>query len=308
MNFLPPNGALHGSALDHLLRWNLDIVFWLFVAAQILIVLALILAPPRPQSAQPDGPPIRAASTLLAHVIPLLAITALYLWMLVTQPPPLGRQPRTRAPPPTAMKVEVTGVQFSGTSAIPAPTRLRRNSPHPRQRAHRQSPRPRPRRPARHRRHRLLDPHPPRRPPSRSPPARPGRHPRILHPRHAAQAERRSPASLCTFTSPRQHPATIHPLHPGLRTRPRTHAGQLRVVPQNQLAHRTRTKPQRRQSVADHERDSGARADRRHNGRNSSIAPSDDRSTRSLARATSRSRLQYSPRSSPSSPARCSRW
>ena len=42
MNFLPPNGALNGTALDHLLRLNLAIVFWLFVAAQILLVLALL--------------------------------------------------------------------------------------------------------------------------------------------------------------------------------------------------------------------------------------------------------------------------
>ncbi len=42
MNWLPPDGALRGIALDHLLGWNLSIVFWLFVAAQALLVVALV--------------------------------------------------------------------------------------------------------------------------------------------------------------------------------------------------------------------------------------------------------------------------
>ncbi|MGB9029948.1 MAG: cytochrome C oxidase subunit II [Acidobacteriaceae bacterium] len=109
MNFLPPNGALHGSALDQLLRWNLDIVFWLFVAAQILIVLALITRL-RARPAQPeDAHPRR--TYLLVHIIPVLAITALYLWMLVSSHR-LWAASREQNPAAHPIKVEVTGVQF----------------------------------------------------------------------------------------------------------------------------------------------------------------------------------------------------
>jgi cytochrome c oxidase subunit 2 len=42
MNWLPPNGALDGVRLDQLLHWNLAVMFWLFVAAQALLVAALL--------------------------------------------------------------------------------------------------------------------------------------------------------------------------------------------------------------------------------------------------------------------------
>ena len=109
MNFLPPNGALHGSALDHLLRWNLNIVFWLFVAAQILLVLALITRL-RARPAQPEDVHPRR-TYVLVHVLPLLAITALYFWMLVSSHRlwAAGRELHPAAHP---IEVEVTGVQF----------------------------------------------------------------------------------------------------------------------------------------------------------------------------------------------------
>jgi cytochrome c oxidase subunit 2 len=109
MNFLPPNGALHGSALDQLLRWNLNIVFWLFVAAQILIVLALIVRmrarPTQPEDAHPHR------TYVLAHILPLLAITALYFWMLVSSHR-LWAAGREQNPAAHPIEVEVTGVQF----------------------------------------------------------------------------------------------------------------------------------------------------------------------------------------------------
>ncbi len=109
MNVLPPNGALHGSALDQLLRWNLDIVFWLFVAAQILIVLALVTRL-RARPAQPeDARPRR--TYILVHLLPLLAITALYVWMLVSSHR-LWAAGREQPPAADPIEVEVTGVQF----------------------------------------------------------------------------------------------------------------------------------------------------------------------------------------------------
>jgi cytochrome c oxidase subunit II len=109
MNFLPPNGALHGSALDHLLRWNLDIIFWLFVAAQILIVLATLLGV-RARPAQTHATHSRRLY-FFAHVLPLLAIAALYLWMLVSSHR-LWAARREQPPAAHPIEVEVTGVQF----------------------------------------------------------------------------------------------------------------------------------------------------------------------------------------------------
>jgi len=114
MNFLPPNGALHGTALDHLLRSNLAIVFWLFVAAQILIVIAILRRVfSRTQSgsgATPTKKPGRAL--VLIDYAMLLAITALYLWMLVSSHHlwAASREQAVNCGP--AFKVEVTGVQF----------------------------------------------------------------------------------------------------------------------------------------------------------------------------------------------------
>jgi cytochrome c oxidase subunit 2 len=118
MNFLPPNGALHGSALDQLLRWNLTIVFWLFVAAQILIVLALITRL-RARPAQPeDAHPRR--TYVLVHLLPLLTITALYFWMLVSSHR-LWAAGREQAPAAHPIAVEVTGVQFDWYFRYPGP-------------------------------------------------------------------------------------------------------------------------------------------------------------------------------------------
>lgn len=114
MNWLPRNGALHGIGFDHLLRWNLDTVFWLFVASQILIVLAMLLAALRrrsPQSAAPAHPRSLAAF-LFTSLLPLLAITGLYIAMLVTSHH-LWAVSREQADARNAIRVEVTGVQFA---------------------------------------------------------------------------------------------------------------------------------------------------------------------------------------------------
>jgi len=110
MNWLPPNGALHGFAIDHLLRWNLTVLFWMFVAAQALLVAALLR---RRASGREELParPRSGAAYFLADVLPLAAITALYLWMVVTSHK-LWAASRETAADPHAVQVEVTGVQF----------------------------------------------------------------------------------------------------------------------------------------------------------------------------------------------------
>jgi len=121
MNWLPPNGALHGADLDHLLGINLGIVFWLFVAAQFLLVLALVVAvlPRRPLSSA--ATPLRTRGAwFLVHFLPLLAISALYLWMLVSSHR-LWAARREQAAGGAALEVEVTGVQFQWYFRYPGP-------------------------------------------------------------------------------------------------------------------------------------------------------------------------------------------
>lgn len=102
MNWLPPNGALDGSAFDHLLGLNLAIVFWVFVAAQVLIVAALF----RRRSSQSRG-----RILLIVDYAVLAAITGLYLWMVVSGHR-LWAASREQPSAASAGQVEVTGVQF----------------------------------------------------------------------------------------------------------------------------------------------------------------------------------------------------
>ncbi len=112
MNWLPPDGALRGIALDHLLGWNLSIVFWLFVAAQVLLVAALVRRWMGRGSVAGGDEKVRGwGRYLFLNVLPLLAIVALYLWMLVTSHG-LWAARRERVAPAQAVQVEVTGVQF----------------------------------------------------------------------------------------------------------------------------------------------------------------------------------------------------
>jgi cytochrome c oxidase subunit 2 len=112
MNWLPPDGALRGFALDHLLGWNLSIVFWLFVAAQALLVVALVRRWIRSGGAASGDVGDHARGRyFFFHVLPLLAFVGLYVWMLVTSHG-LWAARREMGAPARALQVEVTGVQF----------------------------------------------------------------------------------------------------------------------------------------------------------------------------------------------------
>jgi len=114
MNWLPPNGALHGIGFDHLLRWNLDTIFGLFVAAQVLIVLAMLLAALRRRNGRgaEAARPRSLAAFLFTSLLPLMAITGLYIAMLVTSHH-LWAVSREQASARNPVRVEVTGVQFA---------------------------------------------------------------------------------------------------------------------------------------------------------------------------------------------------
>lgn len=121
MHWLPPNGALHGFAFDHLLRWNLGIVFGLFVVAQVLLAGAIVIALLRRRSAEIEpAQPRSAGVSFFGYVVPLLGIVGLYAWMLVSSHH-LWAVRREQASAPKAVQVEVTGVQFQWYFRYPGP-------------------------------------------------------------------------------------------------------------------------------------------------------------------------------------------
>jgi cytochrome c oxidase subunit II len=99
--WLPPNGALHGFALDRLMKFNLIAITILFLLAHLLLAIAFLKR--------------RRNSTLprlsRVELFPLVAICGLYLWMAVTAQR-LWAANRFEGPSPEAMQVEVVGVQF----------------------------------------------------------------------------------------------------------------------------------------------------------------------------------------------------
>lgn len=120
MNWLPPNGALDGATLDHLLRWNLATMFWLFVAAQILLVAALLWRMRRASQPEPVDAPVRPGKAFFAaELLVLLAVTALYIAMDFTGHQLwAARRERVLEHP---VQVEVTGVQFQWYFRYPGP-------------------------------------------------------------------------------------------------------------------------------------------------------------------------------------------
>jgi cytochrome c oxidase subunit 2 len=118
MNWLPPNGSLHGVALDQLLRWNLAVIFSLFIAAHLLIVAAFLF---RRRGA---GTNRSGASTLrpliILETLTLLALTVLYIGMDATGHR-LWAATHIESASGSAIKVEVTGAQFQWYFRYPGP-------------------------------------------------------------------------------------------------------------------------------------------------------------------------------------------
>lgn len=109
VKWMPPDGALYGPAVDHLLFWNLIAV----CAAAILAHLWLIAATLRRRAAKRSFPaPVRW--------ILIAAFCALYLWMAVTAQN-LWAANRFTGPSLTAMHVEVVGEQFQWYFRYPGP-------------------------------------------------------------------------------------------------------------------------------------------------------------------------------------------
>jgi len=97
---MPANGALHGIALDRLMMINLITIAILFVLAHALLGIAFLR---RRKAALPR--------LLSVEILPLIALCGLYIWMAITAQQ-LWAANRFEGPSPTAMQVEVVGVQF----------------------------------------------------------------------------------------------------------------------------------------------------------------------------------------------------
>ncbi len=101
--WMPPNGALHGAAIDRLMWWNLMALSALFLIAHIFLFAAMIR---RKADARESS-----TSWLKQELIPLAALTLVYAWMAVSAQR-LWASIRYQGPAPQALQVEVTGMQF----------------------------------------------------------------------------------------------------------------------------------------------------------------------------------------------------
>jgi len=99
--WMPSDGALHGPALDRLMRWNLIAVCLCFLAAHAWLLAAILFR----RRFQPTRIAITLRWTLLT------ALCAMYVWMAVTAQR-LWAENRFAGPAPAAMQVEVVGEQF----------------------------------------------------------------------------------------------------------------------------------------------------------------------------------------------------
>ena len=101
--WMPPNGALHGVAIDRLMWWNLVALSSLFVLAHIFLFAAMMR---RKKSTSPD-----TSSSWKRELLPLAGLTLVYAWMAVSAQR-LWATIRYQGAAPNALQVEVTGMQF----------------------------------------------------------------------------------------------------------------------------------------------------------------------------------------------------
>jgi cytochrome c oxidase subunit II len=96
---MPPNAALHGVAVDALMRWNLLVLLLCFVLAHLWLIFAIF----RRREA-------RAFPSAVRWVL-LAGLCAMYVWMAITAQR-LWAVNRFEGPSLEAMQVEVVGQQF----------------------------------------------------------------------------------------------------------------------------------------------------------------------------------------------------
>ena len=99
--WMPPNGALHGAAIDRLMWWNLVALSLLFVFAHILLFSAFF----RQKTSKNEQKSSRFSLFFLVF------LTLLYAWMAISAQR-LWSTIRYQGAAPNALQVEVTGMQF----------------------------------------------------------------------------------------------------------------------------------------------------------------------------------------------------
>src|SRR5215469_6274800 len=97
---MPLDGALHGPAADRLMIANLVAIAVLFLLAHFLIVVPFFQRSNH-----------RRTAFWIAELLPLALLCGVYVWMAVSAQR-LCAAGRFEGPSPTAMQVEVVGVQF----------------------------------------------------------------------------------------------------------------------------------------------------------------------------------------------------
>jgi cytochrome c oxidase subunit 2 len=101
--WMPPDGALHGIAIDRLMWWNLVALSVLFILAHLFLFAALIR---RKKTTSAN-----AASPLKWELVPLILLIVIYAWMAISAQQ-LWAVIRYQGAAPQALQVEVTGRQF----------------------------------------------------------------------------------------------------------------------------------------------------------------------------------------------------
>jgi cytochrome c oxidase subunit 2 len=119
---MPPNAALHGLAVDHLMRWNLIALLACFAAAHLWLIFSIFkkntaaIPSEAEESARTEAYRPRLASRkrsggVTAQGLLLAALCAMYIWMAVAAQH-LWAKNRFEGASPEAMQVEVVGQQF----------------------------------------------------------------------------------------------------------------------------------------------------------------------------------------------------
>jgi cytochrome c oxidase subunit II len=103
VGWMPPNGALHGIAMDRLMWWNLVVLTALFLLAHVFLLAAMF----RRKRASSEN----SGFSRKHELIPLALLTLIYAWMAVSAQQ-LWARIRYQGAAPRALQVEVTGEQF----------------------------------------------------------------------------------------------------------------------------------------------------------------------------------------------------
>jgi cytochrome c oxidase subunit II len=107
--WMPPNGALHGWAVDRLMYIDLAALLACFLIAHALLLYAVVRRKRR-----------TLPSPWVVETAPLILLVALYIWMAVTAEQ-LWAKNRFEGPSPDSLQIEVVGVQFEWYFRYPGP-------------------------------------------------------------------------------------------------------------------------------------------------------------------------------------------